>query len=1681
MMRIKRYIWLLLVALTGASAVAQSLGPNGQYSASVVLERDDVPHLFWLKGYLPTASFQSLTVEATYNTTNEVGETVSRTLVPYESMETHDSKGRVTGFYVLLTEDDWAKVPEEKSSLTFVATVRGRYDAENKYNNMFDLGHESGREHYPDPVTEGSTEDNPYWIMPQPEERFVDCDSTNRYFSGTFYLSVDLKAEHRYMFGIADADYPVTMRLKGSTNDLLAAAQSYTNALEWTDCANAWTLVPPCAGTYVFEVKSGRGKFRFKHAVMPDRLPAQHEHGMLRLGYPVEFVPGYLVNPTNGFCDGVVDECLFEFSDFSARDRYVFRTTGAATNLLMRLYDAQGNVLATNYWVCAGSNDVQLTWSVDDLKASCGTSLCVNANAVYVGVCQRLAEGEAPTSARVTLSVSRCGGESVPLPLTAVPDPNERSPFEAADAEPSPACTLNVTNWSQVFVVQARAGITYRVKARLETNDTHAAISGNGLALAVRAYTMSGSTKKDLPDGSVVGAECFDPSSSSTNWMEFVLADHKAVYLEVSVADGAWGSGRGLAYGPYSVCVTAESDEGHEYGVLKADMLGAAAADMGWKILSGPATAGIRANAEPYYPAGGSVILPPGGPYQIAARPISGFQRPDAHGYASVYVENGKLVKAPRYEYYDTFDPADDDPSKGAKLSPSGGIPLDASRSFWADDPVDWFVLKAEEGAFYRFSLPWKNEGGDAEVRVFGPNGWTEECAYNVYADPASAVRIVAEKGTYYVRVTHAAESKPPVDGAYTLQTLMMKPGVLKLARNSISVKETAGYADVVVSRTGKNGRIRVRYRTEPIAAVPGQDYYHQEGEFVWENGDASARTVRVKLIPRTVTEKRGEERSFRVVFWTACWDEIDPENEYIPAFDSKMGDVAYVSVTETGKERPGSIRVAGTRTPKAPSFEVSAAGEVGVTRLVVPFERVNGLFGTVGVSVEAADGTAVNGRDYVFAGEDLVWADGEREVRNAVVDILPSSDDAAVKTFKLKLKALKEYGRAGLASSSVSVSIRNDRFSRTVADFAKALPKTAGYSVKESRAGTWFVREDGSWFGSGPLAFTLVGPCLFRYSVDGQTFVEVRVAAGEKARTVRIPACDGLVWEYLFFEGRAVELVQGVRHDEQVADASVDAVGVASGGKLPDGLKLEREETDGTWHVRGIPVKAGNFYARLQDGAKAEIGEVAYVVNPIRSAAGDFMGLARTEDTQDKQPRLAQVSMSATDKGKLSAKVVIAGRKYSFAADGYAGWKSAADGSRELFADLIQLQEVSRGGGKVNVTNRLRCTVADADVADPASWYGKGTSLALEMAALPDAQGSGYQKHVGYVGELVRDNSKVREWQTEASGYSAYYTVAFVPSGIPQVPAGLDDGCPRGNGYVTLTVDAKGKVKYAGALPDGTSYSGSSVAALGTVGGVPVVRLPLFFSKGAGAFGGWVAVKFPEGRVPSGNIAETDAELRPTVVADESDGICWITDDTTLTFKGQLGFELAYDAVGGWYDTVVNLQRYYLDMSVDQLIVDTAHGDDLWQLRELLPFGFDFVADATADGLPVDMSVNLLLTDKQTLAQDSTKSYYDWPRCVNPANVKLNFKRATGVFSGTCDLWYEGLDEKGGIDQKSYSKCKHAGVVLMTRGECASLPGEVVAPGAVVIPQTILLPNGYTYTWKSSHRFNIRATAIPR
>ena len=165
------------------------------------------------------------------------------------------------------------------------------------------------------------------------------------------------------------------------------------------------------------------------------------------------------------------------------------------------------------------------------------------------------------------------------------------------------------------------------------------------------------------------------------------------------------------------------------------------------------------------------------------------------------------------------------------------------------------------------------------------------------------------------------------------------------------------------------------------------------------------------------------------------------------------------------------------------------------------------------------------------------------------------------------------------------------------------------------------------------------------------------------------------------------------------------------------------------------------------------------------------------------------------------------------------------------------------------------------------------------------------------YSGVLARNNSKVQAYLDRIVDYVGSYTVSLVPGKGADVPAGF--------GYLTLALDNKGTVKFSGLLADGTKVSGSSVAALRDDGSLLV---PVYAAKGAYCFGGTLEV----------GLAARACDGRKVPCVDSSCRLVW-------NEEGVGGWEAEVKPVGGYYDTVINLQAYYngLELSMDGIPVE--------------------------------------------------------------------------------------------------------------------------------------------------------------
>ena len=219
-----------------------------------------------------------------------------------------------------------------------------------------------------------------------------------------------------------------------------------------------------------------------------------------------------------------------------------------------------------------------------------------------------------------------------------------------------------------------------------------------------------------------------------------------------------------------------------------------------------------------------------------------------------------------------------------------------------------------------------------------------------------------------------------------------------------------------------------------------------------------------------------------------------------------------------------------------------------------------------------------------------------------------------------------------------------------------------------------------------------------------------------------------------------------------------------------------------------------------------------------------------------------------------------------------------------------------------------------------------------------------------------------------------------------------------------------------------------------------------------------------------------------PVATIDSPDtDLVWKNDDPASTLEGEEGFSLYLQPVGGWYDTVSNLQRAYLE---SDLSVDLPEGEDaLEEIMETLALGDGYAFVAQPSGQAVDLLGNTLSVVKQALVKTGSKKLIDWEKSVNASNVKLTFKRATGIVSGTFDLWYEGTNAKGSFEQKSISGLKHEGVLVLSRGGDGYLEDEVLSSGFFLVPQEIKYKDDkgkdQKRKWTGSYRFDIKATPV--
>lgn len=514
---------------------------------------------------------------------------------------------------------------------------------------------------------------------------------------------------------------------------------------------------------------------------------------------------------------------------------------------------------------------------------------------------------------------------------------------------------------------------------------------------------------------------------------------------------------------------------------------------------------------------------------------------------------------------------------------------------------------------------------------------------------------------------------------------------------------------------------------------------------------------------------------------------------------------------------------------------------------------------------------------------------------------------------------------------------------------------------------------------------------------------------------------------------GQVVELVQGVPFDAALTASEYDNlldISACVGGRLPRGLVATGKR------ISGVPSEVGEFQALVEVGSSAYLATTVPLtirVSPMHSAAGSFSGALQEVGTATPHAtfRNLGLNVTVTEAGAITAKVLYNGGALTFTgSNGYEGYDPATG----LFS--VTLNNVVTCAG---FENRLTLSAWGVDPEDEAS-LTNGLASADFTLFLSDGKSPTERQ---YHAVLTRDGSGGGLFRERIRDFVGSYTFALKPFG----PCA---GEPGGNSVLVMTLAESGTAAITGILADGRSFTCSSYADVTSVDGGGAVCVPVWAFGADYSFSALLVLR------DGGD----DADGERVIYVDSHSGVdgsavTWTKDGAGSTYDGT-GFRLEMSPVGGWYDTIVNLQRYYLEYDFK------AETEPVTGLASyLLPSGYSYIAGSTPSGLTVAMDGNALTVPPLSFVMDGPR--IDLERSTNPWGMTLTFNRGLGYMTGTFNVI---SDDR--VTQKYAGTATHHSVLLMNRDPKSPIDEDALTAGFYVLP--------VKGAWSLSQPFGLKA-----
>lgn len=701
---------------------------------------------------------------------------------------------------------------------------------------------------------------------------------------------------------------------------------------------------------------------------------------------------------------------------------------------------------------------------------------------------------------------------------------------------------------------------------------------------------------------------------------------------------------------------------------------------------------------------------------------------------------------------------------------------------------------------------------------------------------------------------------------------------------------------------------------------------------------------------------------------------------------------------------------------PGQVAFEVTSGVETepadAFITHTVRVKRRNGLSGIAQIRVEVAEGSTELTEIFAFdeAGAVHTWNEGDNEDWVLKVRVLANGSCDGTQTLNLKLNALEESnvpvdeeksvytltilddektaspgklcivsttpakaGRYVYAKAGEGVKVELGRVQGTDGTVRGTLTTTQGASLNATEF-EWTSRDARTKTAALSLENVKAGSSVNVKLVpqDG-----ARVVSSESAFTVKVIADDAPTFEeekvsYTIY--KSVAMHEKTVAVDNVLAGTVKATKIA--GTLPAGIKAAYDATRKVLVFSGVPTARAGMYETVYQVSTGSVkglvlGVTFTVVDPVKPSAmtgevlNEACAKARTfrdlqvYDAEDLGRLIGLVTLTVPPSGRVSAKYASASGTVSLVAKNWS----------EIGADNALTAELQ---GTTMKTKDYSMTVT-------AKWDG------TLVCTLRDAEEKRF---------VLTPNAAVcAPLDGNAAAWEGYYTASLAQKN-PEDASIL----AKGDGYLTLRMTskaaiAKGRMAYAGVLPNGKAFTGSRTlwgyyhaAFEKTV----LAYLPVFNTSSSDDVSGLVLI--------TQNAKAEHLDSRRSVYNGKTEFGFFDANRFIWTSKegrkaGRV-YEAKFDVYGGIYDETEDFAGCCIETFTTELLTFFAMPQFL---DETVVWSTD---DTQVSAAPLKKKVGRTEVEVNNLALVSQK---------NAQGLTLAFNRATGVVSGTFNLAIDG------------------------------------------------------------------------